>query len=297
MATTVNVSSEFTGVLAGEILAQAFKKADTIGKQMITVLPNVIGNGFIPKLTYSADLAAASCGWNPTGTVGLTDKEIVTKQYQIQHELCKKDFAQTFQALNAGFFSANTEDVPADIKEAILLAMVANAGAKLDAQIWQGNATGSNMNGLLTQFVADSDVLKLSGSAVTSSNVVATLDLVYATVPAEVEDEIVFAVSKNVAAAYKQAQASMGLNSTVGAKVLDYMGYRMESIGGLPADTIVAYRVKNLAFATGLESDLSEVRVVDHDAVSLDGTVRTAMKFNAGVGYYFGGEIVWYKKA
>lgn len=295
MSTTVNVSSEFTGTSAGEILAQAFKKADTIGKQMITVLPNVIGNAFIPKLTYSDDLEAASCGWNPTGTIGLTDKEIVTKQYQIQNELCKKDFAQTFQAQAAGFFSANTEDVPADIKEAILLAMVSNAGAKLDAQIWTGNASGSNMNGLLTQFTADSDVLKLSGSALTSSNVVAALEAVYATVPAEVEDEIVFAVAKNVAAAYKQAQASMGLNSTVGTKELDYLGIRMESLGGLPANSIVAYRIKNVNFATGLESDLSEVRIVDHDAVALDGMVRTAMKFNAGVGYYNGGEIVWYK--
>lgn len=295
--TTVNVSSEFTGVSAGEILAQAFKKGDTIGKQMITPLVNVIGSAFIPKLTYSADLAVAACGWNPTGTVGLVDKEIVTKQYQIQHELCKKDFAQTFQAQAAGFFSANTEDIPADIKEAIVLNMVANAGAKLDTQIWQGNASGSNMNGFLTQFALDSDVLKLSGSAVTSSNVVGILGDVYATVPAEVEDEVVFAVAKNVASAYKQAQASMGLNSTVGAKELDYLGVRMESIAGLPADTIVAYRIKNLAFATGLESDFSNVRIVDHDAVALDGQVRTEMKFNMGVGYYFGGEIVWYKKA
>jgi hypothetical protein len=293
MATTTNVSSEFNGVAAGEIFVQAFKKADTIGKRMITPLPNVIGSAFLPKLSYSADLALVQCGWNPTGTVGLTDKEITTKHYQIQHELCKKDFAQTFQALNAGFFSAATEDVPADIKEAILLAMINNAGAKLDVQIWQGNNSGSQMNGLLTQFAADSTVIDISGSAVSSSNVVASFDAVYAAVPAEVEDEIVFAVSKNVATAYKQAQASMGLNTTVGAKELDYLGARIESIGGLPANTIVAYRVANLAFATGIESDLNNVRVVDHDAVALDGQVRTDMQFLAGVGYSFGSEIVW----
>lgn len=293
MATTTNVSSQFNGVAAGEIFVQAFKKADTIGKQMITVLPNVIGSAFLPKLSYTADLALAACGWNPTGTVDLTDKEITTKHYQIQHELCKKDFAQTFQALNAGFFSATTEDVPADIKEAILLAMIENAGAKLDVQIWQGNATGSQMNGLLTQFAADSAVIDVSGSAVTVANVTGSFEAVYAAVPAEVEDEIVFAVSKNVATAYKQAQAKMGLNTTVGAKEMDYLGIRVESIGGLPANTIVAYRVKNVAFATGLESDLNNVRVVDHDAVALDGQVRTDMQFLAGVGYSFGAEIVW----
>jgi len=293
MATTVTVNSAFTGVQAGEIFVQAFKKADTIGKGMITVLPNVIGSAFLPKLSYSANLALAACGWNPNGAVTLTDKTVETKQYQIQHELCKKDFAQTFQALNAGFFSAHTEDVPADIKEAILLAMINNAGAKIDYEIWQGNNVSASFNGLLAQFAADADVIDVSGSVVTVANVTGSFEAVYNAIPAEVEGEVVFAVSKNVASAYKAAQAKMGLNTTVGNKELDYLGARVESIGGLPANTIVAYRVLNVAFATGIESDLNDVRVVDHDEVSLDGMVRTSMKFNAGVGYSFGAEIVW----
>lgn len=293
MATSVTVNSLFTGVQAGEIFVQAFKKADTIGKGMITVLPNVIGSAFLPKLSYTAGLALATCGWNPTGTVTLADKTVSTKQYQIQHELCKKDFAQTFQALNAGFFSANTEDVPADIKEAILLAMINNAGSKIDYEIWQGNNVSASFNGFLAQFAADSDVIDVSGSVVTVANVTGSFEAVYNAIPAEVEGEVVFAVSKNVASAYKAAQAKMGLNTTVGNKELDYLGARVESIGGLPSNTIVAYRVANLAFATGIESDMNDVRVVDHDEVSLDGMVRTSMKFNAGVGYSFGAEIVW----
>jgi hypothetical protein len=73
MATTQTINSAFNGALAGEIFVQAFKKADTIGQGAITVLPNVIGSGYLPKLGYSAGLAAYSCGFDPTGTVTYTD--------------------------------------------------------------------------------------------------------------------------------------------------------------------------------------------------------------------------------
>jgi len=88
----------------------------------------------------------------------------------------------------------------------------------------------------------------------------------------------------------------MGNNTTVGNKELDYIGVRIESIGGLPTNTMVAYRVKNLGFATNLEADLNEVRVSD-DTERQDGNIRTTMKFSAGAGYSFGSEVVYYKPA
>jgi hypothetical protein len=211
--------------------------------------------------------------------------------------LCKDDFLQTFAAQAAGLFGAS-EDIPSTIQEAILEAIISNLGAKLDAQIWQGDNSTNQMNGLLPQFVADAAVIDVVGTTITKANAVAELDKVYNAVPdaIEGEDDLVIAVSKNVAKAYKQAQASMGQNTTVGDKVLDYIGVRVESIGGLPANTMVAYRVKNVAFATGLESDKNEVRVSD-DTERQDGNIRTTVRFTAGAGYSFGSEVVYYKPA
>ena len=298
MATTQTITSEYKGALAGELLVQAFKKSDTISKGVITILPNVLGSAMLPKLSYSADLVANSCGFDPSGDVAYTEKEVQTKKFKVQHELCKDEFLQTFAAQAAGLFSNANEEIPATIQEAILEAILSNVGAKVDFNIWQGNNSANQMNGLLPQFTADSAVIDVVGTTITKSNVVAELDKVYNAIPAEVEDEadLVIAVSKNVAKAYKQAQAAMGTNTTVGDKVLDYVGVRMESIGGLPANTMVAYRIKNLGFATGLESDLNEVRVSD-DTERQDGNIRTTVKFNAGVGYSFGGEVVYYKPA
>ncbi len=297
MATTQSITSEYKGALAGQVFVQAFKKSDTISKNAITVLPNVIGSAMMPKLAYSADFSASACGFDPTGDVDYTEKEIVTKKFKIQHELCKDEFQQTFAAQALNLFGADNE-IPATIQEAILEAIINNLGAKLDFQIWNGDNSTDQMNGLLPQFLADATVIDVVGTTVTKSNVVAEVDKVYNAVPATIEDDedLVIIVSKNVAKAYKQAQASMGLNTTVGNKDLDYIGIRMESIGGLPTNTMVAYRVKNLAFATGLDADRNEVKISD-DESRLDGQVRTSSKFTAGVGYSFGSEVVYYKPA
>lgn len=301
MAQTNTVNSQFVGALAGEIFVQAYKKADTIGKGMITVLPNVIGTGYLPKISHSQSLAEYSCGFTTAGTVTYTDKAVATKKYEIKDEFCKDDFHATFQAQAAGLFGANNE-IPATIADAILLAMVSNAGAIIDAQIWQGTGTTGNFSGLIAQFVADGDVVDVLGvtGGVTVTNVQDELAKVYNAIPEEIMNgtDLVMAVSPGVARAYKQSQvANYMVGSPVGDKVLDYIGVRMESIAGLPANTIVAYRVKNLGFLTGLEADLNEVRVIDLDAADGSGLLRTKMVFNAGVGYSFGTEIVYYRPA
>jgi hypothetical protein len=295
LATTLTVNSDFKGALAGELLVEAMKKADTIGKGLITVLPNVIGSGYLPKLTYSDSLAAYSCGFTATGTVDYTEKEVATKKFKIEHELCKDTFHQTFAAQAAGLFGANN-DIPATVQEGILLAIIDRLGETIDSQIWNGNNSTSQFNGYHLQFSGDAAVIDVSATTVTASNVVAEITRVYDAIPEAIinEPDLVIVVSPNVARAYKQALAAQGLNTFNFDKELDFLGVRMESVAGLASNRMVAYRIKNLAFLTGLESDYNSVAVKDMDESTLDGTIRTKVTFSAGVGYSFGGEIVYY---
>lgn len=293
--TTVSVNSNYAGALAGELLVEAMKKADTIGKGLITVLPNVIGSGNLPKLTYSDSLAAYACGFTPTGSVDYTEKEVATKKFKIEHELCKDTFHQTFAAQAAGLFAANN-DIPATVQEGILIAIIDRLGETIDAQIWNGNNSASQFNGYHVQFSGDSAVIDISATTVTASNVVAEITKVYNAIPEAImgEADLRIVVSPNVARAYKQALAAQGLNTFNFDKELDFLGIKMESVAGLSSNRMVAYRVKNLAFLTGLESDYNTVAVKDMDESDLSGTIRTKVTFSAGVGYSFGGEIVYY---
>lgn len=295
LSTNVTVNSDFTGALAGELLVEAMKKADTIRQNLITILPNVIGSGYLPKLTYSDSLSAYACGFTPTGDVNYTEKEVATKKFKIEHELCKDTFHQTFAAQAAGLFGANN-DIPATVQEAILMAIIDRLGETIDSQIWTGNNSANQFNGLHVQFSGDSQVIDLSATTVTSANVVAEMTRVYNAIPEAImgESDLVIVVAPNVARAYKLSLAAQGLNTTNFDKELDFLGIKVYSVAGLPSNRMVAYRVKNLALLTGLESDFNSVQVKDMDESTLDGTIRTKVAFTMGVGYSFGGEIVYY---
>lgn len=290
MATTTNVNAGYNGALAGEILVEAFKKSDTINKGAITVLPNNIGTGYLPRLEYGAELQDYSCGFDPAGDVDYTDVEVVMKKFKIDHELCKDEFRQTFQAQASGLFAANS-DIPLSIQDAILAAIVENLGSKVDSFIWN-NAT----LGLKAKLTADGDYIEVQNVSLTKANVVAQMERVYDEIPEAIieSEDLVIAVSPKVARLYKQAQTEQGLNTTVGDKPLDYLGVPVISIGALSGDEMFAYRVKNLGFLTGLESDLNQVSVKDMDESDLSGTIRTKVVLEMGAGFSFAEEIVWY---
>lgn len=290
MATTQNINSAYVGGLAKEILVEAFKKSDTIEKNAITVLPNNIGTGYLPRLEYGADLQDYSCGFDPAGTVDYEDVSVTLKKFKIDHELCKDEFRQTFQAQAAGLFGANS-DIPASIQDAILLAIINNLGAKVDDFIWNSTTTG-----LVDKIGADAASIGLTASTVTKSNVVDELAKVYDAVPEEIieSDDLVIVCSPKISRLYKQNQADQGLNTTVGDKPLDYLGVPIKSIGALSGDVMYSYRVKNVGFLTGLENDLNRVDVKDMDESDLSGTIRTKVVLEMGVGFSFGSEIVAY---
>jgi len=290
MATLTTVNSGYNGALAGEIFIQAFKKSDTIAKNLITVLPNNIGTGFLPRLSYSAELQDYACGFTPEGDVDYDDVEVILKKFKIDHELCKDEFHQTFQAQSAGLFAAANE-IPTDIQSAILLAIVENLGAKVDNFIWNAATLG-----LFAKLAADADTIEVQNTTITKANVVEEVEKAYNAIIDEVMDEedLVLVTSKKVLKLYKQAVAAQGLNTTVGDKELDFLGLRMESVGAIAGDQIVIYRVKNLGFLTGLESDLNQVNVKDMDESDLSGTIRTKVVLEMGVGFSFASQIVWY---
>ena len=290
MATDTTVNSGYNGALAGEIFIQAFKKSDTIAKNLITVLPNNIGTGFLPRLSYSAELQDYACGFTPEGDVDYDDVEVILKKFKIDHELCKDEFHQTFQAQSAGLFAAANE-IPQDIQSAILLAIVENLGAKVDNFIWNAATLG-----LFAKLGADADTIEVQNTTITKTNVVIEVEKAYNAIIDEVMDEedLVLVTSKKVLKLYKQAVAAQGLNTTVGDKELDFLGLRMESVGAIVGDQIVIYRVKNLGFLTGLESDLNQVNVKDMDESDLSGTIRTKVVLEMGVGFSFASQVVWY---
>jgi hypothetical protein len=292
--TNTTVTSRYNGALAGEILGQALLKSDTIEKGLVTVLPNILGTGALPKISHSNSFAAYDCAFAPTGTQSYVDKALVTKRFRLDSEHCKGDYRQMFQTELAGDYG-NNQGIPATVQEAILAQILADFGKNLDNNIWNGNDGSTQFNGFLTQFAADAEVIDITGTTVTAANVISAMTAVYNAIPEAImgDADAVIVVAPGVARAYKQALSSQGLNTYNFDKELDFLGIRVESVGALPSSNIVAYRIKNFAMGTGLESDLNDVKLTDLSDYSNNDIVQATISFNGGVAYYWGAEVVW----
>ena len=304
MATTTNVSSNYSGKVAGGIIGAAFKEGSTLSLGVLTVAENVNYKMNLRKIAYADGTVNYSCGHAPAGTITLSEKIIEPKKVKNDFTVCKEDFRQTWSEDSMGA-SASNVNAPADIMEAIQLEMLSSQAAKVDEDIWTGlNATdGETGDGFTVQFAADGAVIKANngitalGAATTEANVEAHLKAALNAIPIPLrKKEVQVLVSSNVFQAYTFYLISKGIawNGTADDKTAKFGRYNLVEIQGLPDDTIVCAEKKNLVFATGLNADFNTVALEDEDEIGLlTGNVRGKIVYNAGVGYYNSNEIVW----
>jgi len=298
MPTTTVVNSSYAGEVAGEIIGKAFKEADTIARNLVTVLPNVLVKQVIRKIDYGNGRQDFSCGFTPLGSVTIGEVILEPKKIKNEAELCKEDFRNAWDTASMGF-SAHNDNMPVDEESALLVEILADTAEATDSDIWVGNdATVGSFGGLIPKFLADATVIDVAAVAVTKANVLSKIEAVLSAVPVALrrKSDLVFAVSNDVALAYQQALIGAQFTAGFGAgeMQLKYGTYTLEIVNGLPANTMVVYQVKNVYFGTGLLSDHNEVRIKDMDDSLLTGTVRYKMVYTAGTAFVRGNEIVLY---
>lgn len=304
MATTVSVSSNYAGKVAGEIIGKAFKEADTISKGLVTVLPDIDFQVSLRKISYSDGRTDYACGFTPTGAVTLSEKLLTPKKIKNEQEICKEDLRQIWSAATMGF-SAHNDSMPKDVEAALLAEILADTAEATDRDIWQGDANNAGeFDGFITLFDADVNVIKANNgitplaAAVDKTNVVDEIQKVMNAIPVALrrKTDLVFGVSPDIALAYTHALVEAGINYGMGgdAMPLKYGAYTLEVINGLPDNTFVVYQKKNLYFGTGLLADHNDIRIKDMDESDLSGMVRYKMVYTGGVQYVNSEDIIWY---
>lgn len=298
MATTVTVVSNYAGKVAGEIMGKSYMEIDTLSKGLVEVLPNINFKANLRKIAYTNGRQAYTCGFNPTGTINLSEKVLEPKKFKVELQICKEDFRQTWSEDGFGA-SAWNKTMASDIKEAIIAEILASNAQQIAIDIWQGNDSALQFNGLIPQMKADTAVVKPTAVAITDANVRAELAKVMNAVPLALQREnLIWAVSPDVANAYSLALINAGINNGLGGDAntgLTFGRYTLTVVNELPSNTIVVYKKGNLVMATGLQADFNEIQVVDEDEIGLmTGQVRFKMVFNGDTGYYNSEDIVLY---
>ena len=310
MATTTSITTTYAGEFAGKYISAALLSASTIENGGIEVKPNVKYKEVIKKLATNDLVKNATCDFDATSTVTLTERILQPEEFQINLQLCKKDFRSDWEAIQMGYSAFDT--LPPSFQDFLLAHVAAKAAQNNEISIWRGvNATAGQFDGLVTLATADATVIDVVGEAVTAANVIAEMGSVIDAIPSELygQEDLYLYVSQNVARAYVRALGGFGA-SGLGANGTNAMGTQWFNNGSLSFDGVkifvangladnymMAAQKSNLFFATGLLSDHNEVKIID--LADLDGSqnLRIVMRFTAGVNYGIGSDIVLYTPA
>jgi hypothetical protein len=298
MATTMTISnSSYAGEKASGFIAAALLSANTLDKGGVTIKPNVNYRQVMQKIAVGDIIANASCDFAATSDVTLTERYLTPEEFQVNMELCKKDFESDWLSIEQGFSAFDT--LPKSFAEYLISHVAAKVATKTELNIWNGvNANAGEYDGLVTLMSADADVIDVvtTETSITPANIIAELGAVIDAIPTTVygSDNLSIYISSADARSYVRAQAALGYKDLyhVGQTAMDFEGVKLFVANGLQTGQMVAAEKDNLMFGTGLQSDFSEVKVLDLANIDGSQNVRIVMRFTAGVQYAIGSEIV-----
>jgi hypothetical protein len=318
MATTTSITSTYAGEFAGKYISAALLSGVTLDRGGIEIKPNVKFKEVIKKLaTDSNVIKDATCDFTDTATITLTERVLQPEEFQVNLELCKKDFRSDWEAVSMGYSAF--DNLPPKFSDYLIGHVAGLVAEKTENNIWKGvNANAGEFDGFTTLLGADGDVIDVAAATVTSSNVIAQLGAIVDAIPSALygKEDLHIYVSQNIARAYIRALGGFGILqnaagsenvSDIGANgvngqgtmwwqngALSFDGVKLFVANGLADNRAVAAQKSNLFFGTGLLSDHNEVKLID--MADLDGSqnVRVVMRFTAGVQYGIGSDIVLY---
>jgi hypothetical protein len=306
---TTPITTTYAGEFAGKYISAALLSGSTLANNLITIKPNVKFKEVLKKAVSGDIVADATCDFTKsTGVLTLSERILQPEEFQVNLELCKKDFVSDWEAVQMGYSAYS--DLPPSFSDFLIAHVADKVAQKVEQTVWNGaNATEGEFDGFLTTLGADTDVndVTTSETSVTAANVIgelgATVDLIPSTVYGK-EDLTVY-VAPNVYRAYVRALG--GFASQVGAagtdnkgtqwfngSALTFDGINVELAQGLPSNKMVAAEKSNLFFGTGLLSDHNQVKVIDMADIDGSQNVRIVMRYTAGIQHGIGGDIVLY---
>lgn len=305
MATSITTT--YAGEFAGKYISAALLSADTIEGGGITVKPNVKYKEVMKTLSTNALVKDAACDFADQSTVTLAERILQPEEFQVNLELCKKDFHNDWEAIQMGYSAFDS--LPPSFGDFLIGHIAAKVAQKTEENIWQGaTANAGEFNGFEALLAADADVVDVTGTTVSAANVITELGKVVDAISTAVygKEDLYIYVASNVARAYIRALGGFGA-SGLGANGVNnegttwfnggdlaFDGVKLFVCSGLSDNTMVAAQKSNLFFGTGLLADHNEVKLID--MADLDGSqnVRVVMRFTAGVQYGIGADIVLY---
>jgi len=309
MPTTTSITTTYAGEFAGKYIAAALLSAPTLDKGGITIMPNVRFKQVIKRGATDGIIKNATCDFDPTSTITLTERILQPEYFQVNLQLCKSDFRSDWDAIQMGYSAFDV--LPKSFADFLIAHAAEKVAAGMETSIWSGvNATAGEFAGIMTQLTTDASLpaaQEVAGTTVDASNVIAELGKIVDACPSALygKEDLTLYVSNNIYRAYVRALGGFaasgvgangydnkGTNQVLGDLYFD--GVRVFMANGLASNKALLAQKSNLYFATGLLNDMNEVKVLDMGDIDGSQNVRVILRFSADAKYGFASDVVTY---
>ena len=288
----------YAGEEAAGFISASLLSGETLAKGNITVLPNVTYKVNLKSFDLSASsVVDATCDFTDAGDITYVEKALTPDNFGLNKQMCKKDWLSTYAGsqMRAGLDGT----LPANFQEYIIGHAGALVGQEVEKSIWQGAAaTTGEFDGFEALAAADATVVDVAAGTLSAANIVAELGKVRDAIKDANygQEDLGIYIGTAAMKFYISAQAALGYQDQfhVGVSEANFEGTKLILAPGMSANKMIAARKTNLFFATDLASDMAEVRVLDMTENDGSDNVRLVMKWNAGVGFATGSDVVLY---
>lgn len=185
-----------------ELIGQIVLEGKTA--QWAHVIPGVKNRISLNGIGEITDVADASCGWNNTGDINLTQRELIVYPKEIKNEICPKTLEMTY----LGAYMKTNKEIP--FVGVIADQYVKTANAFSEKMVWQGD--GSN-DGIYQILNSDANVVDASTAVNSAATWIARVNAMLAATPAEVleREDGVLVMSYTDFMAYQQELVAANL--------------------------------------------------------------------------------------
>ena len=311
MATTSTVTSTFAGEAEKGYITAALYGSKSLSSGVFTVKDKINKTRVIKTLNISGTvLKARTDAFTPTGDITVGERSLTPKDLEVNIQLIKSDFEDDWNMPEMG---ASAHKVLAkSLTDAFVQELVKITAKALENQLWSGDDGTDEIHGILTRMKADVAIpaaQKITGTTVTAANVIVELGKIVAGITEDMRstENLVIAVAPNIKHAYVDAlggfgASGLGANGVNGmgsmwykeGQPLTFQGIELIDLPGITTDHGVAVISDSLWFGTDLESDYSEVKLLDQSDVTGDDWVNCIMKFTGDTNYGFSTDVVYY---
>jgi len=134
MATTTSITTSYAGQFASKYISAALLSANTLDKGLIEILPNVNYRTTLQKVNTDGIVRDATCDFDATSTLTLTDRILEVEPFQVNLQLCKKDYYDSWIGGQMGFSAYDS--IPASFADFLIAHVAAKTSQKIEQNIW-----------------------------------------------------------------------------------------------------------------------------------------------------------------